>query len=70
MSTPPGSEPVDARPALRVVRGEPTPEDVAAIVVALATKASARPAPAVRSRWADRAALLRTPHSGPWRAGT
>ena len=57
---------------LRIVRGDATPEEIAALVVVLA--AAARPAtpprPA-RSLWADRGALLRRPPPagpGAWRA--
>ncbi|OLF04281.1 acetyl-CoA carboxylase biotin carboxyl carrier protein subunit [Actinophytocola xinjiangensis] len=62
------------RPALRVVRGEPTDAEVVALVTALAA-VSAPPPPAARprSRWADRAAGLRAPLAhGPdaWRAAT
>lgn len=64
-------------PFLRVVRGNPSPEQVAALVAVLAARA--RTAEAVRSAsrparppsaWADRARLLRTdPPRGPgaWR---
>ena len=60
-------------PLLRVVRGNPTDEELAALTVVLAAKAAAAtPAPEPpRSRWRDRASLLRTPlHPGPgaWRA--
>ncbi|MGH3713852.1 MAG: acyl-CoA carboxylase subunit epsilon [Micromonosporaceae bacterium] len=62
------------RPLLRVVRGAPTDEELAALTVVLAAKASAGagPAPAEpRSEWRHRAALVRKPlHHGPgaWRA--
>jgi Acyl-CoA carboxylase epsilon subunit len=62
------------RPVLRVVRGDPTDEELAALTVAVAALArgpSATPAPAPRSRWADRASLLRKvlhPGPGAWRA--
>jgi len=69
-----------ARPLLRVVRGEPTAEELAAlvsVVAALASRAAAaRDAggPASRSApplWRDRSALVRAPlRAGPgaWRA--
>ncbi|HEX2499659.1 MAG TPA: acyl-CoA carboxylase subunit epsilon [Actinomycetes bacterium] len=65
-----------ARPALRVVRGEPTPEELAALVTVLAARAAMVPAAgsgsdAVRSAWQDRSRYLRTtlPHgAGAWRA--
>jgi len=67
------SEPEAARPALRVVRGEPTPEELA-VVIALASAGGGgevEPTVAVRGRWND-AALLhrRSVLSGPggWRA--
>ena len=63
-------EPV--RPVLRVVRGNPTPEQLAALVAVVASRGSAaEPEPAVPSRWASRAAGLRrplTPGPGAWRA--
>ena len=64
----------DSGPVLRVIRGDATPEEVAAVVAALLALAAAadepppaRPAP---SAWADRARLLRRPvHAAPdaWR---
>jgi Acyl-CoA carboxylase epsilon subunit len=65
-----------ARPLLRVVRGEPTPQELAALVTVLAVRATAVPAGGsgsepVRSAWQDRARYLRTtlPHgTGAWRA--
>jgi len=68
----------DSGPVLRVIRGDATPEEVAAVVAALLARAAAsdassaepppaRPAP---SAWADRARLLRRPvHAAPdgWR---
>jgi hypothetical protein len=62
------------RPLLRVVRGEPTPEELAALVAVLAARAGAgetEPPPAPRSAWRDRSRYVRTtlPHgSGAWRA--
>jgi hypothetical protein len=61
------------RTLLRVVRGDPTPEEVAALTVVLAARASqpADPPAAPRSLWRDRAPLLRQPlRPGPaaWRA--
>ena len=63
------------RPVLRIVRGEPTDEELAALVAVLGAR-SAAPAPAMTeapSVWRDRSALLRKPvHPGPgaWRAAT
>jgi hypothetical protein len=65
----------DSGPVLRVVRGDATPEEIAAVVAVLLARSaashapppSARPAP---SAWADRSRLLRRPvHPGPgaWR---
>jgi hypothetical protein len=61
-------------PALRIVAGQPTAEETAAVVVVLTALASqqppAPPAPA-RSQWAARQRLLREPVSpgpGGWRA--
>ncbi|HYT11113.1 MAG TPA: acyl-CoA carboxylase subunit epsilon [Mycobacteriales bacterium] len=59
-------------PFLQVVRGEPTPGELAALVAVLAAWAGAagRPAPRPRSAWADPAARLRRPlRPGPdaWR---
>ena len=60
-------------PVLRVIRGDATPEEIAAVVAVLLSRAAAdapspaRPAP---SAWADRSRLLRRPvHPGPdaWR---
>jgi hypothetical protein len=64
------------RPALRVVRGEPDPEELAALVAVLArlaaTRAARRPAPPPRAgRWGDPAAALRRPlrpSPGAWAA--
>jgi Acyl-CoA carboxylase epsilon subunit len=64
----------DSGPVLRVIRGDATPEEIAAVVAALLSRAAAsdapppaRPAP---SAWSDRSRLLRRPvHPGPdaWR---
>jgi hypothetical protein len=64
----------EIRPLLRVIKG--TPDDtelaaLAAVVLGVATTAAATPEPAPRSRWADRAALVRRPlpvGPGAWRA--
>lgn len=70
----------DAAPVLRVVRGDATHEEVAALVAVIAAKTAAAAAAAQAvaaarsrsvSRWADRPALLRRPLShgpGAWRA--
>lgn len=58
----------DATPLLQVSRGNPTPEELAALtttVLALAA-ATPHPAPARHPAWNDPARLLRTPlHPGP-----
>ncbi len=66
-------------PLLTVLRGAPTPEEVAALVAALSLlRASATAPPPPISRWGDRATGLRAPMpagdgaagagSGAWRA--
>ncbi|OLF05951.1 acyl-CoA carboxylase subunit epsilon [Actinophytocola xanthii] len=64
-------------PTLRVVRGEPSDDELAAVVAvftALTVEPDERPAEnAPRSRWSDRASLVRPPvrHGpGAWRAST
>jgi acyl-CoA carboxylase epsilon subunit len=57
---------------LRVVRGHPTPEELAALVTVLAARTSSgsEPAPAPVSRWADPRRVLRgpvPPPLGSWR---
>jgi Acyl-CoA carboxylase epsilon subunit len=65
------------QPFLRVVRGEPTAEEIAALVAALTTAHAPRAgaAPGGRSHrgslWADRSRLVRRPLApgpGAWRA--
>jgi acyl-CoA carboxylase epsilon subunit len=62
------------RPFLEVVRGDATPEEIAALVAVLAARAAvaAAPGPARRpSAWARRARLVRRPITagpGAWRA--
>jgi hypothetical protein len=78
MSTP-ATEPAAERPLLRIVRGTPDDEELAALTAVVASVAAAgdRTAPAggsgsaSTSRWADRAALVRRPLTfgpGAWRA--
>jgi hypothetical protein len=62
-----------ARPVLRVVHGDPTPEELAALVAVLGARAAASggtgPA-ATRSAWNDPRALVRrplAPGSDGWR---
>jgi len=68
------NEPAEPRrPLLKLVRGDATPEEIAAIVAVLAAHAAAAAVPAPRpprSVWADRSSALRvgTGHgSGGWR---
>lgn len=60
------------RPHLRVVRGNPTDDEVAALVAVVATlNVPAEPAPEPRSAWSERRALVRQPLAhgpGAWRA--
>jgi hypothetical protein len=61
----------ETRPLLRVVKGDPDDAELAAVVLSVATATAATPEPAARSRWADRAALVRRPlpvGPGAWRA--
>ena len=60
------------RPLLRIVRGEPSPEELAALVAVLAARSVGdEPPPRVASAWSSRRAQLRRAvHVGPgeWRA--
>jgi Acyl-CoA carboxylase epsilon subunit len=62
----------DEQPLLRVVRGEPTTEELAALVaVVTARAAAAPPATTPGSAWTDRTRLVRrcpTPGPSAWRA--
>jgi hypothetical protein len=59
-------------PVLRVVRGEPTDDEVAALVVAMTARSIAAPAQAPpRSLWRSRGRNIRpavSPAAGAWRA--
>jgi Acyl-CoA carboxylase epsilon subunit len=63
----------DRPPVLRVIRGDATPEEIAAVVAVLLARsaaASAPPAAPAPSAWADRSRQLRRPlFPGPdaWR---
>jgi hypothetical protein len=69
---------VDDEPMFRIVRGAPTPEELAALVgvlwsrrqAALAAAGAPAPAPRSRSRWrasaAPRAGRLPAPGRGAW----
>jgi hypothetical protein len=68
-----GQESAPARPLLRVVRGNPTAEELAALIAVVSARGSAATEvePAPPSRWASHAAGLRRPLSpgrGAWRA--
>jgi len=57
---------------LRVIRGDASPEEIAALVAVLMSRPGQddAPSPAARSAWADQAGLLRRPlYPGPgaWR---
>jgi hypothetical protein len=69
-----GRTPLERRALLRVVRGEPTAEELAALVAVVTARpatAGEPSAPVPASAWRDRSAVMRTalPH-GPhgWRA--
>jgi hypothetical protein len=67
----PPTEP-PAVPYLRVVRGEPTDEELAALVVAVAALSAGASVPAaLRSQWRNRGRNIRPaigPGPGAWRA--
>jgi len=76
MVTHPGRDDRPAgEPALRVVRGDATPEEVAALVAVLMARsgqggAARRPRASALGAWSDRSRLIRRPlHPGPgaWR---
>lgn len=71
--TTPEADGAQGTPAVLRVAGNPTPEQLAAVVAVLASRggAAAEPEPAAPSRWNDRARLLRRPlrpGPGAWRA--
>jgi hypothetical protein len=65
----------DSGPVLRVIRGDATPEEIAAVVAVLLARSAASDAPPSPARpapsaWADRSRLLRRPvrpGPGAWR---
>ncbi|RCG27854.1 acyl-CoA carboxylase subunit epsilon [Sphaerisporangium album] len=63
-----------AQSYLRVVHGAATPEEVAALVIAVATRAATPPRPAQKpALWRNPAHQMRTalsPGSGAWRASS
>jgi hypothetical protein len=66
------SAPEADRPALRIVRGDPTPEELAvvtAVVAAAGSGEAAAPEPPRRGRWSDPAwqhGTTRYPGPGAW----
>ena len=67
------TDPEATRPVLRVVRGEPSADELAALVAVLTTRSvsGAALAPPRRTAWNDPARLVRQPvYAGPgaWRA--
>ncbi len=74
MTLPADHDPPADQPLLRVVRGDATPEEIAALVAVLATHDVGRMAPGqarwVPSAWSDRSRQLRCPlfpGPGAWR---
>jgi len=73
VSSPEEQTPEERRALFRVVSGDPSPEELAALTVVLAAAASGgdQPAPAPRSLWGHPAAGIRRPLTvgpGAWRA--
>ena len=67
------SEPQNPRPLLRVVSGEPTPEEIAALTVVVTALSQRRPRlwPTAVGAWASRSDAVRPvmqPGPGGWRA--
>lgn len=61
------------KPFLQIVHGDPTPEEIAALVTALVTRPTPPEPHPQPSTWADHARALRHPlHHGPnaWRTST
>ena len=73
MTRTPDDDQPPGQPLLRVIRGDATPEEIAALVAVLLARAADTAAPGrarSRSGWADRSRLLRRPLSpgpGAWR---
>jgi hypothetical protein len=70
----PDAEAVPARPVLRIVRGDPSPEELAALTAVLAAASGASGAPGEdtgpASAWTERESLVRrplTPGPNAWR---
>ena len=65
------SEKDASAPHLSIVRGNPTPEEVAVVVAVLSRRGSAAPEPPVFSLWARKSRMTRPiqrPGYGAWRA--
>jgi hypothetical protein len=64
----------ERKPVLRVIRGNATAEEIAALLAVVAARARAVPGPASRrpsSAWSDRSQTMRAatpPGPGAWRA--
>jgi hypothetical protein len=60
----------DEAPRLRIVKGDPTPEEVAALVAVVAAIGAAQAAdkPKARSEWASHHRKVRTPLTPGWRS--
>jgi len=74
MTRPPDDDQPPGPPLLRVVRGDATPEEIAALVVALLARSADAEAPgparSVQNAWSDRSRQLRrslAPGPGAWR---
>jgi Acyl-CoA carboxylase epsilon subunit len=78
MTRPADHEEPSGRPLLRVVRGDATPEEIAALVAVLVSARAAdgeapRPRRSARNSWSDRSRQLRRPLSpapGAWRSSS
>jgi hypothetical protein len=67
------SEKDASAPHLSIVRGNPTPEEVAVVVTVLSRRGSAAPEPPTFSLWARKSRMTRPtqrPGYGAWRAST
>ena len=67
-----GSEATEpTKPLLRIIKGDPTPEELAALIAVVAARSAGAPAkPKLRSEWGHPARAVRRPHRpGPdaWR---
>jgi hypothetical protein len=73
VTEPESDETAPARPVLRIVRGDPSPEDIAALTVVLTAASGGGPGEpdgGPTSVWTDRESLVRrvpSPGPGAWR---